>query len=53
MRQAGVEETRENFLSWHFEGDPPEGEIDSEIEETFPEMFRREALDALLTDKIQ
>jgi len=54
MKRAGVPLNRENYLYWAFGGDPPEGEIDPEIEETFPPMFRRAALDGpRLTDKIQ
>jgi hypothetical protein len=53
MKRAGVPLTRENFICWAFGGEPPEGEIDPEIEETFPHQFRRSALDERLTDKIQ
>jgi hypothetical protein len=53
MRAAGIEETRENYLYWAFAGEPPEGEIDAELEETFPPQFRRSALDELVTNKIQ
>ena len=53
MRRAGVPLTRENFIYWAFGGEPAEGEIDPEIEETFPPQFRRSALDERLTDKIQ
>jgi hypothetical protein len=53
MRRAGVPLTRENFIYWAFGGEPPDGEIDPEIEETFPPQFRRSALDERLTDKIQ
>jgi hypothetical protein len=53
MRAAGIEETRENYIVWAFGGEPPEGEIDAELEETFPAQFRRSALDELLTERIQ
>jgi hypothetical protein len=53
MRSAGVEETRENYIYWAFGGDPPEGEIDPEIESTFPVQFRRDALDEPESEAIQ
>jgi hypothetical protein len=54
MKRAGVPLNRENYLYWAFMGEPPEGEIDAELEETFPAQFRRAALDEPgLTDKIQ
>jgi hypothetical protein len=53
MRAARIQETRENFIYWLFDGEPPGGEIDPEIEAELPFQFRREALDELLTDKIQ
>ena len=53
MRRAGVPLNRENYIYWAFGGEPPEGEIDPEIEESFPPQFRRSALDERLTDKIQ
>jgi hypothetical protein len=54
MKEAGVPLTRQNFLHWAYAGNPPEGEIDPEIEEAFfPPMMRRSALEERLTDKIQ
>lgn len=45
MEAAGAEMTRENFLYWAFAGNPPDGELDAEIEAELPIQFRREALD--------
>ena len=53
MKDAGVPLTRENFIYWAFGGEPPEGELDPELEEAFPPQFRRSALDELLTEKLQ
>jgi hypothetical protein len=53
MKEAGVPLNRENYIHWAFAGEPPEGEIDPEIEETFPPQFRRSALDERLTERIQ
>lgn len=53
MKEAGVPLNRENYLYWTFGGEPPDGELDPEIEETLPPMMRRSTLDERLTDKIQ
>jgi hypothetical protein len=54
MRDAGVAETRENYLYFAYAGDPPDGELDPEVEETLPVQFRRETLDTNLeSGKIQ
>jgi hypothetical protein len=53
MKAAGAPLNRETYLYWAYAGNPPEGELDPEIEETLPPHFRRSALDELLTERIQ
>ena len=54
MKRAGAPLNRETYLYWAYAGSPPEdSELDAEIEETLPPMFRRSALEERLTEKIQ
>ena len=54
MTRAEVPLTRENYIEWMSLGElNGDEELDPELEELLPAHLRRDALEELLTDKVQ